>query len=118
MSRYINRINKEIKIISDNNYNIEIFKYNDVKTILKLILYNKTIKIILLNSKEISYPFYKPKVFINNTNYNCYLSNISRYIYFKLTKIKNKHCICCNSLLCNWSPIIKLLDIKKKLNIL
>ena len=59
-----------------------------------------------------NYPFSKPVVFINDQPYKRYLTPPTKRIY-KLLNELNYKCICCNSILKDWTPmyrIVKLLD--------
>ena len=103
------RLNREIKILSQYNYNdINIDKDNYNNTILTFNIY----KFILSNS----YPFKPPDVFINDKNYRNLLCIKEQHIVNEIKneiKNDNKKCLCCTTVLCqqNWNPVKNILYI-------
>ena len=57
-----------------------------------------------------SYPFKPPKLFVNNIDYQSMLCINNKEINKEL-KNRNIPCLCCNSILCHWSPIYKIIDL-------
>ena len=76
---------------------------------------NSTVTVTIENKKFVldkNYPFSKPTIFVNNQSYMYYLKPPTQRIYKLLNDQKYK-CLCCNSILKDWSPmyrIVKLLD--------
>lgn len=110
------RYHKELSIYLDNNLvsesnllfikNKNAILINHMDNIAKFLLQiDNRRKIIITFEIEPSYPFIKPKVTINGNNYFYYLQVDG----LQLKEINHKHnCLCCNSILCNWSPSLGL----------
>ena len=62
------------------------------------------------------FPFHKPIIKINEKPYHIYLLQDSKKlnIYREYIIEKNK-CLCCQTILCNWTPILKLKDLLKEI---
>ena len=56
------------------------------------------------------YPFYPPKIRINNVEYTDFLKITNPYFSSRLNNIYNIDCLCCNSCTCpnNWGPLVSL----------
>ena len=76
--------------------------------------YKNTSATVTIDNKRFhlnqSYPFSKPEVFVNNLPYKRYLTPPTKRIYRMLNDLKYK-CLCCNSLLKDWSPVYRLVKI-------
>ena len=76
--------------------------------------YKNTSATVTIDNKRFqldqSYPFSKPEVFVNNLPYKRYLAPPTKRIYRMLNALKYK-CLCCNSLLKDWSPVYRLVKI-------
>lgn len=78
--------------------------------------YEELTIVVKIDNKEFhlgrNYPFNQPCVVINNRPYSYFLKPPTKRIYKVLQKL-NYTCMCCNTILKNWSPMytmIKLLD--------
>jgi hypothetical protein len=62
------------------------------------------------------FPFHKPIIKINDKHYYTYLLQDSKKldIYHEYFIGKN-NCLCCQTILCNWSPILKLKDLLEEI---
>ena len=80
----------------------------------EIMFYSLNIKIICNEM----YPFKVPEMFINNQDYNQYLSELQtkHSLNEKIKKQLNIQCLCCESILCpnNWKPSITIIDIIKQ----
>ena len=92
----------------NTNLNISISNKNN-KTVTE---YTITFKIdnkfnlkFILNGK---YPFIKPKLIINNIDYQNFLIITNSLMTDIIRNDYKIECLCCNTILCDWSPAIKL----------
>ena len=104
------RIAREIRLMVIKYPNEEINVKSDVKEYI-VEFQNKT----FILSK--TYPFTKPKVFINDRPYNEFMKTKSLKIMKLLIDYQGSDCICCTSVLCNWSPIFKIETILSEIDI-
>ena len=97
------RIRKELEKLSDKvNFEKNIVILNNKEYIIEISICNITIKFYISQY----YPFKKPyKITINNILYIDILTNLHCDI---TKKMYNKMCLCCESILCRWSPTLKL----------
>jgi hypothetical protein len=93
--------------------NIDVKKNNSINN--SIINREFTISFDYDNSKfryvfDDKYPFYPPKLFINDWSYIKILSINNSTIRDLIQEKSNKQCLCCETLLCNlkWSPAIKV----------
>ena len=88
-----------------NEINLMVMKYPDEEINVKYKLGEQTIKFqnkTFILSKM--YPFTKPILLINDRPYYEYTKTNSLRIMKLLIEYKGSDCICCSSVLCNWSP--------------
>ena len=60
------------------------------------------------------YPFKPPKIYINNKLYQnilIYQKNAIKKNIYETYFIDATICLCCSTMLCNWSPLNKMIDI-------
>ena len=96
------------KFLVMNNIKYKLIFANEYYMKILLILESLTLDVKIIFSKN--YPFSKPIVIINNLEYFIY-----RQIDLKYEKFLNGKCLCCNSILCNWSPYFTIFDIFKEI---
>ena len=102
----LNRLNKEIRILSENYYKCKVLVTNNIDIYIPLIVHYCR-EIMVTVSIDESYPFKTPNVFINNIKYSKLLQLIS--IKYNCTDM----CLCCKSITCpnRWKPSCKIQDI-------
>ena len=98
---FINEYCFDIIINNSNSYNIIIYIPEK----------NKVYDFLMNN-----YPFYPPKIKINNLDEKHYLDIKSNYFRDALKLYKGIDCFCCSTLTCfrNWLPTKKIIDIIKQ----
>ena len=92
-----------------NEINLMVMKYPDEEINVKYKLGEQTIKFqnkTFILSKM--YPFTKPILLINDRPYYEYTKTNSLRIMKLLIEYKGSDCICCSSVLCNWSPALTI----------
>ena len=100
------RIRNEIKALINEGYLVK-EEYNDKGFIFSITIKKNKLTIILRSIME--YPFQPPKVHLLNGD--SYLNSIN-FISSQLPLIKNKEkCLCCKSILCDWTLIRTIMDI-------
>ena len=100
------RIFKEIEFLIDKYNNVIVKKIDDNS-------YNITIKdknIEYSMKTDENYPFQPPKFYIKNITYCEWLSSVIPSIE-NIYKDTNISCLCCRSILCNWSPGYMFIDL-------
>ena len=113
-----NRIKNECNILYKEYHNVLISVDETKNIVIKAVEFinnnARTYKFIL----TIQYPFYPPKIFVNDHSYLNILQMKGEYEKKMLKKIKGQDCLCCHSLNCsaNWSPAIKLYHIIGEIN--
>ena len=102
----LNRLNKEIRILSENYYKCKVLVTNNIDIYIPLVLHHCREVMVTVTIDE-SYPFKTPNVFINNIKYSKLLQLIS--IKYNCTDM----CLCCKSITCpnRWKPSCKIQDI-------
>tara|TARA_B100001093_G_C26257536_1_gene771305 strand:- start:142 stop:588 length:447 start_codon:yes stop_codon:yes gene_type:complete len=123
------RLEREISVFNENNdycYLVDYrFQENNFEAYFNLLLENRIILVKIICSS--SYPFSPPKVLVGCNKYINLLRPYSIIQNYKKELNYNK-CMCCNSILCNWTVINTLNNIieeikknfiiKKRLNYL
>lgn len=110
------RIHKEIELLIDKYNNVTVEKINEKNYFIKII--DKNVQYSM--QTDDNYPFQPPRFYIKNIEYYKWLSSVIpsiEYIY----KDTNIGCLCCRSILCNWSPgymFINLINEFKNLRIM
>lgn len=100
------RIYKEIELLVDKYNNVTVEKINEKSYFIKI----KDKNIEYSMQTDNNYPFQPPKFYIKNIEYYNWLSSVipsKEYIY----KDTNIGCLCCRSILCNWSPGNMFIDL-------
>lgn len=101
-----------------NEIRLLVIKYPNEEINVKYKLGEQTIKFqnkTFILSK--SYPFTKPKLLINDRPYYEILKTNSLKIMKLLIDYQGSDCICCTSVLCNWSPAITIDNILNEIDI-
>ncbi len=114
---FYRRVIREYELLINNEntffYNTLLDKIdnnNKITISMKLFSYHHNISFIFTRD----YPFKAPIIYINNKLYTNILiyqkNNIKQNIYEKYFIDKNV-CLCCSTMLCNWSPLNKIINI-------
>ena len=107
------RIHREIDTLRKKGYAYDITMRQDRRNntdVLSTLLWFRTAKdnLVCIHFDHFSYPFYPPKITINDKNYSSYFAckhpKIIQVMKKLITWNKN-FCFCCHTLLCNWSPV-------------
>jgi hypothetical protein len=112
------RIKHEIHDLISKNIctenGINIIKENEEKTIIgiKNMKDNKYYEFIITNY----YPFRSPKIRINNRCISFYHNIKSSQFRNSLIKYTGIECFCCETILNNWVPVYKIIDIFNDIN--
>jgi len=108
-----NRIKNECNILYKQYHNV-LIEFDIEKNItIKAVEFTNTNAITYKFLITHLFPFYPPKIFVNNLSYLNILKMTGEYEKNTLKKIIGQDCLCCHSLNCsvNWSPAIKLYNI-------
>jgi len=112
------RINRELKVLCEE-YGEENIIVDDITTdtgryieLKKKITINKNKSIIVSCS---DYPFKAPTLLINNKEYYEFFKTKSKRILKLLHENGNVGCMCCSSILCNWTPTYTFKSILKEI---
>ena len=119
------RFAKEINVHANMDYSTEDNKWNSkildcyytnhtTDSVNFSMLIENRILDIEIQIKNIGYPFRPPKVLINIHNYKSLLRNSNLMQKYK-TFLKFDKCMCCNSILCKWSPHYGITHILKEI---
>lgn len=103
----LNRLNKEIRTLTENYYNCKVLLNNNNIDIYIPLVVHYCRQIIVTLCIDESYPFKAPNVFINNIRYSKLLQLIS--IKYNCSDM----CLCCKSISCpgRWKPSHRISDI-------
>ena len=100
----INKINDDFDNNKNNyfvsNYNLEL--YNCFVNIYVFFIHNYVINIRI--DLSFDYPFHPPKLFVNGFDYHRLLTTPHHFLLL----VNKTKCMCCNTILCNWTPIYNL----------
>jgi hypothetical protein len=107
------RVQREIETLRNKNFAYDITlrqERKDNKDCFATLLYTKTAKdnLVCIHLDHNSYPFYPPKVTINDQNYSSFFACRSPRIISVMRKLitwNENFCFCCHTILCNWSPV-------------
>jgi hypothetical protein len=108
-----NRIKNECNILYKEYHNVLVEVNSDKNITIKAVEFTNTNVITYKFLITHLFPFYPPKIFVNDRPYLNILQMTGEYEKYMLKKLKGKDCLCCYSLNCsvNWSPAIKLYHI-------
>jgi len=107
------RIKNECNILYKEYHNV-LVEFNTEKNIsIKAVEFTNTNAITYKFLITHLFPFYPPKIFVNDLSYFNILQMTGEYGKNILKKLKGQDCLCCHSLNCsaNWSPAVKLYHI-------
>jgi ubiquitin-protein ligase len=107
-----NRIKNDCNTLYKDFYNVLIEgapNNTSIKVVEILSAKKRTYKFVITPN----YPFYPPKIYINDRPYMDMLQMRGNYERDMVKKLRGKECLCCYSLNCstNWSPAVRLYHI-------